>query len=416
VTLGEQSSKLAYQQAIKNIRKQASLPGFRKGHLPEALVLQHFGKAVEQEYRQTSAEFSFRELHKNRPNEVHLLDNKSVKTTLVKVDPTECVFRFDVQCHPAAPAVLIKELSFTRPSLPSSIEADELEKVLKETKHAYSTFEPAEPRAVVLGDTISLTLHQLAPVEGEESFTEPKLLSEKMEWSVPANEEDLSPFDAWLLALVKGKKPGKVVEAPFTADSATPALPIRVKIEGQLLEKEPSDEELCAKTHTSSLAELRENLSKRLLDTKCRQAQFETKNKLAQALLEKYSFELPHTLVEKFRRSAIARQIAFYNGRGMAHADLRAKEEGIQQQATKETEERLRLFYLAKRHLQENSPALLTVTKQELEQAAFMDSLGPEGSKILYKGISEEDMVDTLMIAQITDRFLTLLSQPLKTV
>lgn len=415
VTLGEKSSKLAHQQAVKNVRKQASLPGFRKGHLPEALVLQHFTKSVEQEYHQTGAEFCFRAINQHQNDAVRILDNRSVKPTLLKIGPTECSFRFEIQCHPDTPAIVEKELHTKAPMAPSSVSAEELEKVLKETRHAYATFEPGESRPVALGDTVSLSLYQLSTGPGEESFAEPKTLTEKMEWSVPADENtaDASNFDNWLLPLVLGKEPGATIEAPFLTDEKmkAPAMLVRIKIEGQLNEKQPSDEELCEKTRTSSIEELRQNLEKRLLSTKQHEAKSSFKSQLVQELLKKYSFELPQKLFEKFRRNAISRRIALLSEQGVAQAELRSQEEEIQKTATQEANERLRLFYLAKDYLQSHQPHALTVTKQDLEQAAFMDSIMPAANKLLYRGMNEEDMVDSLMVAQITDRFLNALSE-----
>jgi trigger factor len=416
VTLGEKSSKLAQQQAVKNVRKQASLPGFRKGHLPEALVLQHFAKSVEQEYHQTGAEFCFRAIDQHHNNAVRILDNRSIKPTLLKIGPTECSFRFEIQCHPDTPVIVEKEFHAKAPAVPSHVSAEELEKVLKETRHAYATFEPGESRPVALGDTISISLYQLSGEPGEEALPEPKTLTEKMEWSVPAasqDSEDASAFDKWLLPLVLGKEPGATVEAPFLTDEKIKAPPmmVRIKIEGQLNEKEPSDEELCSKTRTGSIEELRQNLEKRLLGTKQREVKSAFKIQLVQELLSKYSFELPQKLFEKFRRSGISRRIALLSEQGVGQAELRSQEEEIQKHATQEANERLRVFYLAKDYLQSHQPDALTVTKQDLEQAAFMDSIVPAANKLLFRGMNEEDMVDSLMVAQITDRFLNALAE-----
>lgn len=415
VTLGEKSSKLAQQQAVKNVRKQASLPGFRKGHLPEALVLQHFAKSVEQEYHQTGAEFCFRAIGQHNNDAVRILDNRSIKPTLLKIGPTECSFRFEIQCHPDTPVIVEKELHAKAAAAPSKISAEELEKVLKETRHAYSTFEPGESRPVALGDTISLSLYQLSGGPGEETLSEPKTLTEKMEWSVPAGKdsEEASAFDKWLLPLVLGQEPGATVEAPFLTDEKVkaPAMQVRIKIEGQLNEKEPSDEELCEKTRVGSIEELRQNLEKRLLGTKQREVQSTLKTQLVQELLSKYSFELPQKLFEKFRRAGISRRIALLSEQGVGQAELRSQEEEIQKHATQEANERLRIFYLAKDYLQNHKPDALTVTKQDLEQAAFMDSIMPAANKLLFRGMNEEDMVDSLMVAQITDRFLNALAE-----
>lgn len=237
-----------------------------------------------------------------------------------------------------------------------------------------------------------------------------------MEWSVPASEDAAeSSFDKWLLPLVQGKEPGATVEAPFLTDEKmkAPAMLVRIKVEGQPLEKEPTDEELCAKTKTSSIEELRQNLSKRLLSTKQHEAKSALKTQLAQELLSKYSFDLPQKLMEKFRRSAISRRIVLLAEQGIVQAELRKQEEEIQKQATQEATEHLRLFYLAKQYLQDHKPNALTVKKQELEQAAFMDSIMPAASKLLYKGMNEEDMIDSLMVAQVIDRFLNTLSEQL---
>lgn len=41
--------KASHHQAMRNINKEVSVPGFRKGKAPESMVLKNFGSHVEKE-------------------------------------------------------------------------------------------------------------------------------------------------------------------------------------------------------------------------------------------------------------------------------------------------------------------------------------------------------------------------------
>lgn len=61
VTISPQATEASYRKAIKLVNKEVSLPGFRKGKAPEAMIVQHYAKYVDQEWKDLIVKTSFKD-------------------------------------------------------------------------------------------------------------------------------------------------------------------------------------------------------------------------------------------------------------------------------------------------------------------------------------------------------------------
>src|SRR3989339_858183 len=61
LTVPPQVAQAGYNKAIRAVNKEVSLPGFRKGKAPEKLVIQHYSKYVDREWRTLVMDTAFRE-------------------------------------------------------------------------------------------------------------------------------------------------------------------------------------------------------------------------------------------------------------------------------------------------------------------------------------------------------------------
>ena len=64
VTVSQKGSEAAYHKAMKEIRKEVSLPGFRKGHVPEDILTKNFSKQIEENFVDVLRSVSFTEASK----------------------------------------------------------------------------------------------------------------------------------------------------------------------------------------------------------------------------------------------------------------------------------------------------------------------------------------------------------------
>ena len=68
----------AHKQAMTAVRKEVSLPGFRKGRVPEGLLNTHFAKAIEQEWKDHTLNISFQKA-------LELTEKKPIKASADKI-------------------------------------------------------------------------------------------------------------------------------------------------------------------------------------------------------------------------------------------------------------------------------------------------------------------------------------------
>ena len=59
ITVAPTGTQSAYTKAVRSVNKEVSLPGFRKGKAPEKLVIQHYGKHVDREWRNMVLNYAF---------------------------------------------------------------------------------------------------------------------------------------------------------------------------------------------------------------------------------------------------------------------------------------------------------------------------------------------------------------------
>lgn len=108
------ATQAGYEKAFKNVKKEVSIPGFRKGKAPDNVVLQNFASQIDREWRTIVLRTAFNEslqLCKLKP-----FSDNSVKRAEVKKCSKEegslCVF--DFESEPEVPDVDPSSLVFEK--------------------------------------------------------------------------------------------------------------------------------------------------------------------------------------------------------------------------------------------------------------------------------------------------------------
>lgn len=285
-----QASRL---EAMKAIGKEVALPGFRKGRAPEAMILKKYPKEVEKETHSKLADAAFAEAQKLA--KVPLLNNNArVTFDLVKMDDQGAELTFQFETEPVVPAIDPKQFE-PKPVKRAQVGEKEINEAIRQMQFFFAEWRTASDRSIQPNDYIMIDLDT---VEGEKS----QRVFNQIRFEV--SKERMAQ---WMQNLVIGAKVGDVLEGisepddNATEEERAEFAPKKVRI--TILKHEEAtlpelNDEFAKKVGARDIAHMRESVS----DMLNRQADENEKNLLREQvndfLLEKYSFELPSSLIQ----------------------------------------------------------------------------------------------------------------------
>lgn len=160
ISLTPQASKAAYVKAIKSINKEVTLPGFRKGRAPDDLVLTHYNKYVEDEWKDILLNTAFQEaveLVKFYP-----LNKNATKQPSIKEMSRETGSRFTIEFETAPSVPEIHPENFQLLKLEAKeITEKEIADFIEEVRIRSATWEDISDREIQEGDFVDLTIENL---------------------------------------------------------------------------------------------------------------------------------------------------------------------------------------------------------------------------------------------------------------
>lgn len=361
IEIRPQSAKKAYKRAVKEINKQISIPGFRKGHAPDSSVINKYSSYIEKEWKEILVQDAYRaalDLTKIYP-----LNKESISHPKIESCTQEegAVVSLSYECYPTVPEIDFSKITLPK-SEPRSIADEQIEEIVGEVKRSHADWEQITDREVQLGDYINLTVDNI-------DLDPPATIVKERRFE--ATEEQMAP---WILKLVIGMKVSESIEGLSEVDEkADEAVkqkfqPTRVRITLNSIEKillpELTDE-LAKKVGADSVEDLRNkirlNLEREAKESH-RQAQIEA---LDQALLDYYHFDLPQSLVESERVERIRRRLEEMKKQGRSDDEIKSRERIIEEEVREEIDEALRLYFINKQILRQGK---LTVTNEEVNR------------------------------------------------
>lgn len=154
VTLGAHFLKQAKEEAAKKVKKQISLPGFRKGKVPEELVIKNYPQEVEKESTSVLANLAWKE--SDQLAHVPLLHRDSKVSYQIKnkqEDAIELVLTFETE--PLIPHV--DPAAFQLQEVPRPvIDKVKIDEMVRQTRLFFAPWEQITDRPVQEGDFVLL--------------------------------------------------------------------------------------------------------------------------------------------------------------------------------------------------------------------------------------------------------------------
>lgn len=398
VTVSPKEAQALYEKATKNVNKEVSFPGFRKGKVPNAVILKHFKPQVESEWRELLMNVVFTEAVRltkifpfNRSQE------RSVTADYQTISlETGATLTYSFETNPDIPTINPQDFSAPVVSL-KEIKEKDIEKTLEDLRLQKAEWTKVEDRPVVYGDFIDVDIDVISePTRHICSNARERVDSEYME--------------KWIQDLVIGITPGQTVEGsnPKHEDCSActteeehvhehKAETFQIKLNAIYEAKLPElDDAFAVGYGATDLADMKAKIEKQF-NRQAEQEQLSAIHTQLKADIEKkYPFEIPQSLVESQLRSYFNNMLSgstasdtehqaavkgWFNdnkadledtARKQIQSHLLFQQAGIDQKITILEEEVNQVVLFRTYMLKYSNPNAETPTKQEVYQELFM--------------------------------------------
>ncbi len=288
----------SFRRVTREYQKHAKIPGFRPGKVPEAVIKRRYANEIRKEVIDTLLPERF---------------NQAVRDLGVAPVGQPQVTELTVDEG-------YQDVTVPKPSV--EITEEEVKQELEQLRESRATIEPVEEdRPMVDGDWAQITYKgtledEAEPVAGEDSLVE------------IGGKDTVEAFSSAL----RGAKPGQTVNvaAQYPAEYpeqrlAGKTVDYTIDVKGIKKRNLPEFDDGFAKEVGAfeSLADLEKRVRENLATRKRRAVEGETKDKLFAALIERYPFPVPESLVQEQVDARLERGLRALAAQGMEPDQMR---------------------------------------------------------------------------------------------
>jgi trigger factor len=315
----------SFRAVTKRYQKNARIPGFRSGKVPESLIRSRFAEQIRQEvmeavlpehFRTAIAERQFKPISQPQVTGIELEDGKPLH------------FKAAFEVLPEFSIDGYQDVKVERPS--AELTDGEVDTELARIRDSRSTMEPVtEERALADGDfaQISFTGNVQPGEAGSEEQPEQPISGQDVMVQV-GGPNTLESFNAALRGATAGQELKFEVSYPEDFGERKlagkrVAYDLEVKGIKKKIEPELDDEFAKELGPYESLADFTRQLREHLGADKQRKVQSETTNRLLDALVNRFEFPVPESLVQYQIDARLDRGLRALASQGMRTEDMR---------------------------------------------------------------------------------------------
>lgn len=374
-SVGPEMIKLAHEQALKDIKKEVSVPGFRKGKAPTEMIVKNYSKSIQDRAKEIIADVAFKAALELA--QIPLLNNNApVQFSSQKLSENEGIFTFIYESEPNVAE--IKADNFQLKSIDSTTPGEkELNEAVRQLQLFYAQWHLVTDRPIQEGDFVILDLRTMEDPP-QQVFSDTRF------------EVTDASMAKWMKKMVLGKKAGISIEGISEPDPELPEAkrrefqPKRVLLtikKVETAEIPPLTEEFAKKVGAKDVEHMKKYLAD-MLEKKTKEKIDHDKREQVNEFLLSFPMEIPLSLIQKekeHRRKQYAEDPR-YQAKLQAMTDLQRDmeklelEEALQEQS----ESAVKLFYASRQIVRD---AKINVTYQEVEAEAVrsLKAFGPVG-------------------------------------
>ncbi len=309
----------SFRRVTREYQKFAKIPGFRPGKVPEAVVRRRFANEIRKEVIDTLLPERFNQAVRDL-GVTPVGQPQVTEMTVEEGSPlhVKAVFEF-------IPAFSIEGYqNVTVPRPPVDITEEEFQHELEQLRESRATIEPIEEdRAIVDGDWAQITYR--GTVEGE---PEAEGVSGEDTLVEVGGKDTVEAFTSAL----RGSRPGQTINVAASYPAEYPekrlagtTVDYSIEVKGIKKRDLPDLNDEFAKEvgNFENVAELEKRVRENLANRKRRAVEAETKDKLFAALIERFPFPVPETLVQEQVDARLERGLRALAGQGMEPEQMR---------------------------------------------------------------------------------------------
>lgn len=309
----------AFRRVTRNYQKHARLPGFRPGKAPEAFIKRRFANEIRKDvldailpekFQAAVKEVGVQPVGQPQVTELTLEEDQPLHVKAV----FEYLPEFSVEGY--------KDVTVPKPSV--EVAEEEFQAEMEQLRESRATIEPVEEdRELVDGDWALISYEgtiegdeNAAPIKGQEALVE------------IGGKDTVEAFTSAL----RGAKVGQALDVAAAYPAEYPQATLAGKtvnytIDVKAIKKrntpELNDEFAKELGEYESLADLEAKVREHLTARKQRSVEGETKDKLFQALIEKFPFAVPESLVQEQVDARLERGLRALASQGMSSEQMR---------------------------------------------------------------------------------------------
>ncbi len=410
ITVTPLAAQATYKKAIKNINKEITIPGFRKGKAPDSYVLQKYKKQVDQEWQDLLINTAFNEVLEL--TKIYPFGKNSIERPQVKDASPENGANLIIiyEAEPLVPEINLGELTIKNiEKVP--VTEQRIKEVLTQIQLSNAQWEDVSDQPISEGDYVDLDIDNLD--EGFEICRDSRIAVER------------GKMGNWLVNLLLGKKVLDVVEGTSELDHAHSETctdpthnhsydqdfkPTKCRITIKKHQKAilPSiDDALAAKVGAPNVEELNKRIVQSLENSAENLAKEEQRYQLEKELIQKYSFDIPNSLTREDKENRINHALSHLNVEGMSKEEYEKKAMEIEKKVSDELEEAYRIFFIASKVAKDYQ---LDVSQEEIMQE-FMKQMVNKDNSIIHQNMQPEEIRSRLYSYLLTQKAKDLIIQ-----
>ena len=345
IEIPEAAIKSSLDEQYSDLRKEAVIPGFRKGRAPLRLIEKRFGTDVNQQVKlKLLADASEAAV---KDNEIDMLGDPDIDYENIELPEAGSMrFEFEIEVRPDFELPELEGIGVEKVKV--EIGDEQVEKELDEMRKRAGIWQPKEEGKVEEGDQIMadalLTVEGVEEVEKRDNI---EIFARKNGFVSNIPVENL---DKVLAGAKHGDKKKTTVEVPATfynEDYRGKKVDVEIEVK-EIKQLVPAElnEEFFKRFGVEDADELKERISEVHQQQAEQQARTAMADQIYKYLLEKTDFDLPASIVADQATRILQRQYSNMLMQNMPKEQLTEQMQQLQASSEDQAKEQMRLFFV----------------------------------------------------------------------
>jgi len=353
VEIPQEAIKNATDEQYKNMRKEALVPGFRKGRAPRRLLEKRFGKETTEVVKlKLLADASDSAI---KDNQLAVLGEPKIDVEKIELPDTGPLkFDFEVEVRPEFDLPPFEGIPLTKAKL--EVTSEQIDREIERLQRWSGIWTPREDGAVELDDQIIADV-VLKPVSSAVERTEGVEEEQKLDnieiyvrqngfvGAIPVGKLD---------ELLVGAKPGDIkqtsVEVPktyFREEYRGKKVDIQITVKDiKWLKLAALDENFLKKYGVEDETELREKIRDTLQSQLEQQGRTDMTEQIYKYLLDNTNFNLPLDIVAEHSTTLLKRQYGSLLMRGLSREQIEQQLDRLRASSEEQAKEQCKIFFI----------------------------------------------------------------------